>query len=56
MEIKIWVTLLLSFGIITGQARRLFYPKSIVSYFYFILSKEINAYQKQIKVISLTSD
>ena len=27
MKMKIWITLLLSFGIITGQARRLLYPK-----------------------------
>ena len=25
-------------------------------YFYFVLSSEINAYQKQIKVISITSE
>ena len=30
------------------------FPKHI--HFYFILSSEINAYQKQIKVISVTSE
>ena len=40
MEMKIWITSLLSFGIITGQARRLFYPKrNILIYIALLTSR-----------------